>query len=226
MKKKKATKRRKKETTTSTEDKKSEKTNSKNSAEFHFEASYDAFLAHNREGYFSFLLNTARRTASYKTYSKMNDFFKPFIYVMRFFRILFLSVAWIQASALLLIAAAAALVVLPIFILLLFIIILVTRINLKYKKVEIEPHINDKDIIVFFRGRDFSPFFFKSACELAKNYTVLIVVPYSARIFKSKGMFFLNIKNISEGVIIMYEHCYFSMKNKLLKNARQLFLVF
>ena len=198
----------------------------KNSAEEMFEVTSEVFLAHSNGGYFSFLLNLLRRTSSYKTYSKVNAFFRPFIFLMRFFRILFISVAWIQASALLLIAAAAALVILPIVLLFGFVFALITRINLKYVKIKIEPYINNKDVVVFFRCRNFSRFFFENLLFFAENYTVLVVIPYPVRFFKRKNKLFLNSEIFSKNVIVMYEHCYFSIRKGLLEQAKHLTLVF
>ena len=198
----------------------------KSSAELIFETSLENVQAHGEGGYFAFLLNAIRRTSPYKRYSKVNDFFKPFIFIMRFFRILFVSVAWIQASALLLIAAAVALVILPILLFFLFIIALIIRINLKYKKAEIKPYINNKDIIVFFRGRDLSRFFFRNISDFAKNYTVIIVIPYPIKIMGIKNILFLNTKVLSENIIVMHEHCYFSIRKRLLKQAKRLIYVF
>ena len=198
----------------------------KSSAEETFEIANEVFLAHSNGGYFSFLLNLLRRTSSYKTYSKVNAFFRPFIFLMRFFRILFISVAWIQASALLLIAAAAALVILPIVLLFGFVFALITRINLKYVKIKIEPYINNKDVVVFFRCRNFSRFFFENLLFFAENYTVLVVIPYPVRFFKRKNKLFLNSEIFSKNVIVMYEHCYFSIRKGLLKKAKRLMLVF
>ena len=226
MRKNKKARRKEKENITFSEKEKNENDGQKTSAERCFETSYNIFSAHNNGGYFSFLLNALRRTSSYKTYSKVNAFFKPFIFIMRFFRILFISVAWIQASALLLIAAAAVLVILPILLLLLFIAILITRINLKYKKVKMAPYINEKEVVIFFREQDFSRFFFENVSALAENYTVLVVIPYPVRILNKKNMFFLNSEIISKNIIVMYEHCYFSIRKSLLKQAKQLMLVF
>lgn len=198
----------------------------KSSAELIFEASLENVQAHGEGGYFAFLLNAIRRTSPYKRYSKVNDFFKPFIFIMRFFRILFVSVAWIQASALLLIAAVAALVILPILLFFLFIIALIIRINLKYKKAEMNPCINNKDVVVFFRGRDFSRFFFENVCDFAKKYTVVIVVSCPIRDLKRKNMLFLNFEIISENIVVMHEHCYFSIRKRLLKQAKRLIYVF
>lgn len=222
----KKTKQKNKESIQFVENAKNEKFAPKKTAERLFEASYNVFFAHSNGGYASFLLNALRRTSPYKTYSKVNAFFKPFMFIMRFFRILFVSVAWIQASALLLIATAAVLVILPIVLLLLFIVVLITYINLKYKRVKIEPYINEKEVIVFFREQDFSRFFFENILALSESYTVLIVIPYPVRICNNKNRFFLNSEFLSKNIIVMYEHCYFSIKKRILGKAKRLTFVF
>ena len=205
---------------------KNENVANKNSAERLFEISHNVFRSHVEGGYFSFLLNSVKRTHSYKKYSELNSFFKPFVLIMRFFRVLFVAVAWIQASALLLVAVAVALVILPLLLLLIFIIALIARINLKYIKVKIAPRIDGKKVVIFFRERDFSCFFFENISELAENYTILVIIPYPIRIIKNKTKIFLNSEFLSQNIIIMREHCYFAIRNNLLKKAKRLLLVF
>jgi hypothetical protein len=69
-------------------------------------------------------------------------------------------------------------------------------------------------------------FFFENISELAENYTILVIIPYPVRIIKNKTEIFLNSKFLSQNIIIMREHCYFAIRNNLLRKAKRLLLVF
>lgn len=186
----------------------------------------ESFIQHEAKNYFSFLIKVLKKSDSYRVYERFNLRLKPFLFIFRILRVLFIAIAWIQASALLLILLLIALIIFPIALMLLFVFALFSRINAKYKNVKISRLIENKKVLIFFRSKDFSRFFCEHIKELSKNYTVIVVVPRRLKVFRGKNSFFFNCEIISDNIIVSYEHYFFCIRKRILSKSASLYYIY
>lgn len=186
----------------------------------------ESFIQHEAKNYFSFLIRVLRKSDSYRAYEKFNSRLKPFFFIYRILKVLFIAIAWIQASAMLLILLLIALIIFPVALMLLFILAFFARINAKYENVKISRLIENKRVLVFFRRQGFSRFFCEHLKELSKSYTVIVIIPRPIKIFEEKRPLFLNCEKAGDNIIVLYEHYFFEVRRKFLSKSTSVFYVY